>query len=142
METGIYKIGLINNSGKSLYARVENRNCRKQLFFNLHPGKISYVARDADEAYVTFSADSPFDKTSKTYLVSNNANHLMDTEMNLSPVDNGKATLSDKHFDELTKYEDEDLRSSLLFTEIYGNELSEGETSDRTVMARMQKKIL
>ncbi len=141
METGIYKIGLINNSGKSLYARVENRNCRKQLFFNLHPGKISYVVRDTEQAYVTFSADSPFDKTSKTFQVSNNANYLIDSEINLSPVGNGKAMLSDKHFDELTKYEEDlALRNSLLITEIWGIEFPQGEEPVDAILVRMQKK--
>lgn len=69
------KIGLINNSGKSLYTKVENTNFRKQLFFNLEAGKLSYVVRYHDDAYLTFSAESPFDQTSKIYLVSNESNY-------------------------------------------------------------------
>lgn len=39
-------------------------------------------------------------------------------------VGNGKATLSEKHFDELTKFEEDvALKSTLLITEIYGREL-------------------
>jgi len=107
----------------------------------LHPGKISYVVRDTEQAYVTFSADSPFDKTSKTFQVSNNANYLIDSEINLSPVGNGKAMLSDKHFDELTKYEEDlALRNSLLITEIWGIEFPQGEEPVDAILVRMQKK--